>query len=255
MQHVLKSFTDWLLYTSVFAACCAISLCLATERLILGALPQPSELHAFIAGSTLVVYNAHFLLRRTEARKSDRYRWTLTHRYWHLIMVITGLSLIAFSLFFVSREILLTCLLLGVLSFGYTFPLLPFGQGRLRDYGWVKILTLTLVWTITTAVLPMLHWNVSVYAYPLELLIRFVFLFTLCIAFDVRDMQTDMREDILTIPNVIGINRSYSLMYFTIVVFALLCIFQYFRVGNETHLLIAAIVSILTWRAIVVSKQ
>ena len=117
---IFKTFTDWLLYTSVFAALCAVALCLATERLILNAIPETlTPLHSFIFGCTLVVYNAHFLLRKAEPKLSDRYRWTVQHRSWHYIVFFTGLIISGISIFFLNWQILIACLILGALSFTY----------------------------------------------------------------------------------------------------------------------------------------
>jgi 1,4-dihydroxy-2-naphthoate octaprenyltransferase len=116
----------------------------------------------------------------------------------------------------------------------------------LREFGWVKIIILTAVWTIVTSVLPMLYHQVPLAAYPFEILLRFVFLFTLCVAFDIRDMQTDLEAGISTLPNLIGIKNSYRLMDIALVLFAVLSVVQYFRYPSAVRLggeLVAAIVT------------
>jgi hypothetical protein len=119
-------------------------------------------------------------------------------------------------------------------------------QRRLRDHGWIKIVTLTMVWTIATTMLPMLYHGLTVFAYPLELMIRAVFMFTLCVAFDVRDMQTDLRANIYTVPNIIGVRQSYRLMSYALVAFVLLSAFQYFRTSNELRLSINGVTALAT---------
>ena len=244
------------MFTSVFAAICAVALCLATERLLLGNLPSPNSLHFFIAGCTLVVYNAHFLLRKPEPRESDRYRWTLKNRWLHWVSFVAGVVMTALSLPGLSKELLIWSIFLGILSFGYTFPVLPLPQAqRLREFGWVKILTLTSVWTITTSVLPMIYHHHSIAAYPVELSIRFIFLFVLCVAFDIRDMQTDLYRNIRTIPNRIGTERSYRLIYTGMVVFLGLSVWQYYRVENLHHLLIACFVFLVSAGAMHLTRR
>lgn len=252
----IKHFTSWLLYTSIFAALCAVALCLATERLILNVIPDTlTPLHAFIFGCTLVVYNAHFLLRKVEPKLSDRYRWTEQHRRWHYIVFLTGLILSATSIFYLNWKVLIACLVLGALSFTYTLPLLPFAKSRLREFGWLKILTLTLVWTIVTSILPMLYYHQSLLDYPFEILLRFIFMFTLCIAFDLRDMQTDLKADINTLPNIIGVKNSYRLINASILVFLGLSIIQYLRYPSATRLVGTCIVALLTKAAIAYTKK
>jgi hypothetical protein len=89
-------------------------------------------------------------------------------------------------------------------------PLLPFkNKKRLRDFGYLKIIVLTGVWTTATSVLPMLYWQKNLAAYPLEILLRFVFVFALCVMFDLRDMRHDLENKIYTLPNKVGIVNSY----------------------------------------------
>jgi 4-hydroxybenzoate polyprenyltransferase len=212
--------------------------------------PLFSPLHLFIAGCTLMVYNLHFLLRKSLPQVSDRLRWTVKHKLWHYAIFFAGLLLSSISIFFLSWHIMIACVLLGILSFMYTLPLLPFAKSSLRDFGWLKILTLTLVWTIVTSVLPLLYWEKTLLDYPYEILIRFTFLFTLCVAFDVRDMQTDLRRDIRTLPNLIGERNSYRLMDASIALFIILSIIQYLRYPS-TGRLIAEILSAVATRLVI----
>ncbi|MEI8279065.1 MAG: hypothetical protein WCG87_04825 [Bacteroidota bacterium] len=134
-------------------------------------------------------------------------------------------------------RIFTACIILGFLSFAYSLPLLPFkNKRRIREFGWVKILVLASVWTIVTSVLPMLFWAKELSNYPFEILIRFVFMFILCVAFDIRDMQTDMDSDIYTLPNLIGECNSYRLMNSMLLLFVLLSIIQYTRYPSVSRL-------------------
>jgi len=231
MNRHLRLFTDWLLYTSLFAACCATGLCMATERLLTGDIPAlPGPLHVLVFGSTLLVYNVHFIMKRSTPQLSDRYSWTQRFRFWHYVFSAAGFLLCAGAVFFLPAAILWCCALLALLSFAYSLPLLPFrNKKRLKDFGRLKIVVLTGVWTIVTSVLPMLYWQKHVSDYPLEILLRFLFMFTLCVAFDIRDMQTDLEADIYTLPNLIGLRNSYRVMNAALLLFALLSVVQYLR--------------------------
>lgn len=248
---LFRRVSDWLLYSSVFAAICAVSLCVATEKLILGQLPQPSALHLFIVGSTLMVYNAHHLIRKAAPERSDRYRWTAGNSIWHWIVFIAGLALFLWSMPALNVATLTACLVLGVLSFGYTLPILPLGRNfRLRDHGLVKIIILTLVWSISTTIVPMLFHEIAPGDFPLEILLRTTLLFCLCVAFDLRDMQTDFHKQIYTIPNLIGVRSSYRLMYSSLVFFAVLALMQFLRLGNERRLIADFVQAVVTAGAV-----
>lgn len=233
---MFNRFVSWVLYTSLFAAFCAAGLCLATEQLLLRRFPPVfSALHALVFGSTLLVYNTHYLLKKAE--HSDRFDWTQRHHFWHYAFWLMGMVLCAGSVFFLPASVWEACVWLAVLSFTYSIPLLPFKEKRrLKDFGFLKILVLTSVWTIVTSVLPMLYWRLPLAAYPFEIALRFVFMFVLCMAFDVRDMQTDYESRILTLPNRIGVRNAYRLMYGAVALFVLLCFVQFLRYGEAARL-------------------
>lgn len=228
---MIKSLTDWLLYTSIFAACCATGLCMATEELIIGTIPQLfSTLHLLVFSSTLLVYNVHYLLKKSTPELSDRYGWSQQHKVWHYLLLAIGLVGCAAAAFYLSKSLLIACMILAVLSFSYSIPLLPFkDKKRLKDFGWIKILVLTTVWTIVTTVLPILFHEQALSGYPYDIAMRFVFMFTLCVAFDIRDMQTDMEAGIATLPNLIGIKGCYKVMSTSMILFIVMSIVQFIR--------------------------
>lgn len=204
---------------------------MSTERLLLGMVPPLySTLHLLVFCSTLFVYNVHYLIKRSTPELSDRFEWSQHHRLWHYLLMSIGAVGCLLSVLYLPADILIACTVLAALSFSYSIPLLPFkNKKRLKDFGWIKILVLTLVWTIVTSVLPILYHNKEIADYPYEILIRFVFMFTLCVAFDIRDMQTDMEAGIATLPNMIGIKGSYRVMSISMILFIIMSIIQYLR--------------------------
>lgn len=256
-MRLLTTFINWVLYTSLFAALCSTGLCMATERLLLNRVPALfSALHLLVFCSTLLVYNTHYLVKKSTAEISDRFAWSQHFRLWHYLFWGAGFAGCLFSIFFLPPAIWEACVWLGVLSFAYSLPLLPFkNKRRIKDYGWVKIMVLTAVWTIVTSVLPMLYWGKPLAGYPFEIVIRFIFMFTLCVAFDIRDMQTDLDAGIITVPNIIGLKNSYRLMDITIIIFLLFSIIQYFRYPSVSRLSAEVITAIITRMVIVYAKN
>lgn len=251
---MLRKLTDWILFTSVFAALCAAGMCMATEKLVLGSMPDAiTPLHLMLFSSTLVVYNLHFILR-TNAEVNEEH-WSKYRSMWHWLMVVFGSVGLLFSLFYLDTEILLWCVVMGVCSFMYSFPLLPFAnKRRLKDYGWGKIVSLVAVWVIATSVLPILYWHKNITAYPFEILIRTSLMLALCIAFDIRDMYADAQKDIQTIPNRIGAARSYTLIDISIVIFAACSSIQYFRYPHAGRL-IAELITAIVMKAVMLYVQ
>lgn len=256
MTKFITQLINWMLYTSFFAACCAVGLCMATERLLIGEVPPLlSSLHLLVYGSTLLVYNVHYLVKPSYPELSDKFAWSQHYKFWHYGGLLTGIACCAYGVLTLPLAIFYACVVLGLLSFAYSLPLLPFkDKKRLKDFGWVKILVLTSVWTIVTSILPMLYWDKPIQQYPFEILLRFVFMFTLCVAFDIRDMQTDKDANIYTLPNIIGLQNSYRLMDAALVLFALLSVVQYLRYPFAGRLIAELLSAVVTAAVIRYSK-
>ncbi|MBX2905466.1 MAG: UbiA family prenyltransferase [Taibaiella sp.] len=241
-MKALARFGDFLVATCIFTAFCALGLCLATERLLFPEmLPLTDSLHLMVFGSTLVVYNLPRMLPRVYG--SPRPRHPL--RPWFFVFFAAGIIIMLPGVLHLGKDILVVGTVLGLLAFSYFLPSLP-SRRRLRDYGIVKIVVLTAVWTVATAVLPMMYVNVAVSNYPFELLLRFVFVFALCVLFDIRDMELDSSRNIRTLPNRIGMKSAYILVHISLVVFVALSVMQHLRHPHLGRLIAAIITAIVT---------
>ena len=245
---IVKYFTrfiDVLLYTSVFAALCALSLCMATERLVNGVRPLVlNDLHILVFGSTLFVYNTPRVVKIIGKAHLERYRL----RNWYLLFFGVGSLITAYALLQLPASMVALSCLPGILSFSYFLPVLPFrNKKRLRDIGWLKILVLTGVWTIATSVLPIVYWQKAPAMYPFEILLRFVLVFILCLLFDLRDMRPDLKNNIYTLPNTIGVENTYRLVFITLGLFAVLSLVQYNRHPQAERMAAAAVTTVATW--------
>jgi 4-hydroxybenzoate polyprenyltransferase len=224
----IKKLLEFILFTSIFVAGCAVAFCMETN-ILLGVPLNNFSFYAFVFGATIVQYNLHYIVKKVAAKDSARLRWSLRNKNIHLILLIAGSFLILFSLFSFHLEHFFILFVLGCISFLYSFPFLPFAKKkRIKDYGFLKITTLALLWTLVTVWFP-----VSGHAYETGLFIfvfikRLLFMFILCLLFDMRDIEVDNSEDIKTLAVVLGHKKSYTLSYLLLFVFVLLSIAQYF---------------------------
>jgi len=218
---------------------------MATERLITGVTPSLlNHLHILVFGSTLLVYNTPRVVLKSAG---NRLRMLL-YRNWYFFFFSIGLIFTVVGLYGQPRLLQLFSIALGVFAFAYFLPLLPFGNKKhLRDFGWVKITVLAGVWTLATSVLPILYWHKSISDFPFEILIRLVFIFTLCIIFDIRDMQADEVNNITTLPHKVGIRNSYRLINVTLTLLAVLSVVQYARYQMIERFFSALITVVITW--------
>lgn len=133
--------------------------------------------------------------------------------------------------------------IIAIITILYSFPFLPFKQKkRLKDFGLLKILTLSYVWTLITVWFPMVTLTEITPDFRVVFMQRFVFMFALCLAFDVRDMASDSRKGIRTLPVALGKRWSYLIIYASLVVFLVLSILH-FRHTHQFMQLNAMIIS------------
>ena len=241
----IARFIDLLLYTSLFTACCATGLCMATERLIINASPPfIDHLHILVFGSTLLVYNTPRIMPGAHNSRLDR----LLYGKWYFFFFCIGFIMTTVGLYKQSLQLQLSAIGLGIFAFAYFLPLLPFGDKKhLRDFGWVKISVLAGVWTMATSVLPILFWHKNISDFPFEILVRLVFIFTLCIIFDIRDMQADQVSNINTLPHKVGIRNSYRLINVTLLLLVALSVIQYARYQMPERFSGTILTVIFTW--------
>lgn len=251
----IKKFLEFILFGSIFIALCAVSFCIQTN-ILLGLPWNPFSFYCFVFGATLVQYNLHYLVKKTAVKNSERLTWSQKNQSTHLVLLILGVLLILFSFFGFKLEHFLILLFLGLIAFLYSFPFLPFGKKkRIKDYGFMKIITLALLWTLVTVWFPVntMHFDPVLFAFVFVK--RFVFMFILCLLFDVRDMEIDETEKINTMAVSLGRKKSYQLSYTLLVVFSLLSIAQYLYLPQAGFLIAMLLSAILTYVTILLTKR
>ncbi|HXR84966.1 MAG TPA: UbiA family prenyltransferase [Hanamia sp.] len=246
---------EFILFTSIFVAGCAVAFCMETN-ILLDVPFNNFSFYAFVFGATIVQYNLHYIVKKIAVKNSERLTWSQQNKNIHLILLIAGCILILYSLFSFHLEHFFILFVLGCISFLYSFPFLPFAKKRrIKDYGFLKIITLSLLWTLVTVWFP-----VSGHAYDHILFVfvfakRLVFMFILCLLFDMRDIEVDKSENIKTLGVVLGLKKSYLLSYILLVVFLLLCLWQYFYLPQMQFLLPMVISAIATFITIEITRK
>lgn len=202
-----------------------------------------SRLHVLIFGGTLLIYNTPRLVPKPygKIRKSRK------HFEWYLLFFTIGLISVIYCSYSLPATVLKLLSVLAAISFAYYLPLLPFEhKRRLRDFGWLKIFVLTIIWTMVTCILPIIYYNNTPLNYPFEISERLLFIFTLCIVFDIRDIKTDIGNNIRTLPGRIGLSNSYILINSALLLFTIICFFQYFQIYNTGRLVAGLITALLS---------
>jgi 4-hydroxybenzoate polyprenyltransferase len=218
MKKILKSVFDFLLFSNVFMSLCAVAQALVTFQLI-GSKPVYTVI-ALLFTSTLGIYNFCILIskpRQPEKSPYLRVRWFFAH--YRLMVTFTIVSILSLvPLFFlISTESRLLLIFLALISFCYGIPLFSLGDQKfgLRNIPGLKPFLITLVWTLSVVLLPVLEAQdlhlatVSMHDTILLTAKRFLFIGALTVPFDIRDLFEDHKLGLKTIPVLIGEKGAY----------------------------------------------
>lgn len=203
-------------------------------QLQLGMPPQWHPYLFIIFFATLFDYNLHRLvtvLSNKEALNSDKHKWL--KEYLNLFYVLVVFSVIGFliAVYFAKREVLITLSPFAFITLFYSLPVFKNQKYlfRLREIPILKIFLISIVWSATTILLPIVQSGKSFdYLHVALMLIeRFLFVFAITIPFDIRDMQGDEQSGLKTIPLIIGVKKSMILANTLIMLFLLISVYHY----------------------------
>jgi 4-hydroxybenzoate polyprenyltransferase len=218
MRKLIQPVFDFLLFSNIFMSLCAVAQGLLTFYLI-GSKPVYPVL-GLLFTSTLGIYNFCILIskpKRPEKSSHKRIRWFFSH--YRLMVTLTIVSLLSLvPLFFlISGASKILLIFLAVISFCYGLPLFSVGEQKfgLRNIPGLKLFMITLVWTMSCCLLPVLEAQamqlatISMRDTTILLAKRFLFIGALAIPFDIRDLFEDKQLGLKTIPVSWGEKNAY----------------------------------------------
>lgn len=234
MKLVSKPFS-FLLYSNIFIALCAAALVLQTS--ILTGLEFPPSVYFFVFFSTLLEYNIQRLLvlfRFSNVPPEPRYVWLHKNKLLFYFLFVISVLCVVYFFFQLPYRTWMWAGFSGLLTILYSFPLIPTVGGfkRLRALPHMKIITISLVWTLSTMFLPFSSVGENYQLLILSGVIRFLFVLAITIPFDARDVHADSKRGLKTIPLVFGVDRSYQIATYMLGVVALLGLVSHFGSDN-----------------------
>jgi 4-hydroxybenzoate polyprenyltransferase len=129
--------------------------------------------------------------------------------------------LVAFVYFFQLRERSFLYLFpLALLAIAYSVPLLK-SKGRkvrIKEIFFIKTPVIALVWSLTTTVIPLVEQNISLQSSFVfwQIVSKTLFIFVLCIPFEIRDMEIDRKNNVSTLAVAHG--RKFTLVIGVIII-------------------------------------
>lgn len=240
----MRSAFQTFIYGAIFISLCTVGLCMETS-LLLGLPLNSFYFYLLVFSATLGQYNLHYYIKRDANPDSDRFFWSLQHRKVHLVLNLLGAAGLITGLFHLNPGNFMVLAIIAVITILYSLPILPFKKKkRLKDFGLLKILILSYVWALITVWFPVVSLTRITHDFQLIFLQRFVFMFALCLAFDIRDVLSDGKNGIHTLPVSLGIKKSYLIINGSLVLFLVLSILH-FRASHQFMQLNAMILSAL----------
>ena len=211
MNITIRHIINLYLYSSLHIGLCCVFLYLFTiERF--GLEPDYSYV-VFILSSTIFTYSIHRIIGMNKVRKFEhqgRFAVISEYRTHIIIYAVVGGLLCAYTYLAFPFSRMKLLLFAGVISILYALPI--FGKSmRLRDFAYIKIFLIAVVWAVVTESIPLYEAGTDPYVISMLFLERVCFFIAITIPFDIRDIEVDTTNNVRTIPSTIGKNRSIIL--------------------------------------------
>jgi 4-hydroxybenzoate polyprenyltransferase len=135
-------------------------------------------------------------------------------------------------LFFLSFQLLKFIAPLAFLSIFYVVPFFNLNGKKiaLRNYPYIKIIIIAIVWSFVTTALPFLNHSNDMFDYNQNFILliteQFLFILAITLPFDIRDLRYDLAANVKTIPAKIGVKKTIVLAELLLVVFMILKYYQ-----------------------------
>lgn len=221
MQTIKIKFVqiaDYLIFGNIFIAVCAILMSYYTFAVFNS--PVNYTLSGFIFFATISSYSFHSYLPTSEKEYSDKVSWVLSHKSFLLISLIAGAIASTFFLFFLKQDFKLILALI-VFTVLYSSPKIKFEKFTFfKRFGTAKTLYLAAIWTLVTVSLPLTM--ISTFhnsAGFLFFMNRFFLIYTVCILFDLKDKEFDIKRGIKSIVAILDDRKIHYLLIFCIILF------------------------------------
>jgi 4-hydroxybenzoate polyprenyltransferase len=199
----------FLLYSHLYLGVCAASMTLANILIGIGFVDSLSYMYLFfVFFSVLVVYNTKGALAISSSTlpTSEKLIWAYKHRY--VVLGTLGFSGLMSAVLLVQLPVYLYSIIipLSILSLLYS---LSFNIGTvtiaIRNIPYLKTFLVAAVWTVIVFVIPLKLISVNPIEQWNRLMNEFLFLFSLAILFDLKDVEKDKLGNVKTFPILLGI--------------------------------------------------
>lgn len=248
-RNVLR-LLSFLINTNFFIAFAAVFMTVETQ-VQLGTEPSWHPYLFIIFFATLFEYNLHklaILIWHRKALEQPKHQWLNTNiKFFYFIMAFSVIGFTA-SIILAKREVLEGLFPFAIITVFYSIPFMKLGKKtiRLREIPGLKVFTIAVIWAFVTVFLPIIQSGMQYNGWHVTWMVieRFLFITAITIPFDVRDMETDARSGLKTLPLLMG--RKNSLMLATGMLLGIIPIaILHYPAVNMPHQVTPLVISVL----------
>lgn len=241
-----KRLFDFFLFGNIYVALASVCLIQSTS-IQLGLNNHLFFYSALSFFATLFIYNLQRIFyspQKDNSLLSIRRKWIFENQFSIKLLCAIGFLGVAITFFFNDYKIIFYLSPLLILSIAYFLPFI-----KLRQNPWFKLLTLGIVWTTVTAIVPAILYNIDLFStnFILHFFVRLTFIIAICIPFDIRDIEIDKTENIFTVSQKFGENetRWIAFLFMILNIFLIIAEFQVGLLSEKIFiaLLISAIIN------------
>lgn len=226
-------------YSNVFVGLVLASLT-SCSYFIFSAIEFRWYLPLTIFSGSVMLYSFHRLYKIDfipEDQLENRHKWILAREKWMKSVMFIGLFLVMILLPNYNAETIISLIPAGIISAGYTIPIIPSDQGwrRFRDIPLAKPLIISVVVSYFTLGFPVIDQlgfesilNMSFLTAFIE---RTLFLLAVTVPFDIRDLVNDRDAGLKTLATRFGLEVAKKSGYVFLSAWAIICLFQAWEAG------------------------
>lgn len=233
MLALFRRFFDFLIYSNLYIAAASV-LMTVESQIQLGMKPNWHPYLFLIMFATLFEYNLHKFVSVFFHKKtldSSKFGWIMNNLRLFYFIVFASVAGFILTACFARFSVLITLFPLGAITFLYSFPVYKNGVKlfRLREVPLVKIFIISFVWSATCIILPIVQAGMKADLAEVSLMIieRSLFIFAITVPFDIRDMESDRRSGLKTLPLLIGEKNANTVANIVLALFMALSTVHY----------------------------
>ncbi len=223
MIKYLKSIFNEFVFGNYFIAACALGMIFSTY--IINELPlQFTSSAIFVTSATYLLYNFHrhsFHIDYSDTKSIIKTVKVIRLKFSERAGYLFAVLLLIIELFRLPENVFPYLIPLALLAIAYSAPLIKINgkKLRLKEVYFVKTPVIALVWALTTTIIPLVEQNISLLSSFVfwQIVSKTLFIFALCIPFEMRDMEIDRKNNVSTLAVVHG--RKFTLVFGVIIIF------------------------------------